>query len=479
MERRPLDKDHLTLVQMPRLPVGRLTTALAAEERNGLKLAFKLRLIALALVAVFIAAMNEWPQIIYHCVLSLGFVAIGALSLIPGRYSGSRAPEWTRWAVPLADLALVTFAVVYPNPFVGNGDLSELPLILRSDNLLYPVIFIALSTLTNSPRQVMWTGTVAAIMWVAASFWVAGLPGVRWMAMGTDPHAVMAHALVQQVFLLLVIAGLLAGAVNRSRALVLRQVTAERERTQLARYFSANLVDQLADADRPFDEVRSQTVAILFADIVGFTSLGEALSPVDLFGLLREFHKRMEAAVFANHGTLDKYLGDGLMASFGTPNTGPRDAANAMAAALAMTTTLAEWNRARGSRGEPILRIGIGLHWGPVVLGDIGGDHRLEFATIGDTVNIASRLEHMTRDLDSDIVVSIDLVNAIRASITPVEAETLLAEFTKSTLQTVRGRNAQLEVFARRRVSSSVERTSDTVGETTQAVAIPSTERVG
>jgi adenylate cyclase len=110
---------------------------------------------------------------------------------------------------------------------------------------------------------------------------------------------------VQHALLLLIVAGLLAGAVNRSRALVLRQVKAERERTQLARYFSANLVEQLADADRPLGEVRTQTVAVLFADIVGFTSLGESLSPVDLIGLLREFHQRMQAAAFANEGTLE------------------------------------------------------------------------------------------------------------------------------------------------------------------------------
>ncbi len=434
----------------PRAPAQRLETAFAAEERNGLKLAFRLRLAALGLVAIFLTAVNPFPDVLYYYALLLGFIVTGAASLVP-RPEGTGTPEWTRWAVPLADLALATFAVVYPNPF-GVSDFSDLPMLLRSDNLVFPVILIALSTLTSSPRQVLWTGTAAAIMWTLASFWVAGLPGLRWSTMGTDPHAVMAHSLVKQDFLLLVVAGLLSGAVNRSRALTLRQVKSERERTQLARYFSTNLVEQLADADRPLSEVREQTVAILFADIIGFTSLGEKLSPVDLIGLLREFHQRMQAAVFANHGTLDKYLGDGLMATFGTPKTTPRDAANALAAARDMTTALTAWNRNRQEQGQPVIRVGVGLHWGPVVLGDIGGDHRLEFATIGDTVNIASRLEHATRDLDADIVASIDLVDAMRACVGADEAQGLLLGFAAPTPHPVRGRSTPLEVFARVRV---------------------------
>jgi adenylate cyclase len=302
---------------------------------------------------------------------------------------------------------------------------------------------------------VIWTGVAGALCWTIGSLWVASLPGVHWTSLVSpsdatglnDPHAVVLQLLIKQVAVLLIITGVLAGAVARTRSLVFRQVKAERERTQLARYFSANLVDELADADRPLDQIRNQSVAVLFADVVGFTTLSETEPPERVITLLREFHARMQAAVFAHNGTLDKYLGDGLMATFGTPYPGTRDAANALGAARAMAASLAEWNTTREQQGLLAIRVGIGLHWGPVVLGDIGGENRLEFATIGDTVNVASRLEHMTRELGAEVVTSEDLVAALRGTLSEAEIEALLTGFIKSTPQPIRGRSAQLEIF--------------------------------
>ncbi len=205
------------------------------------------------------------------------------------------------------------------------------PLALRLDNVLYLMLFVGLSTLNYSPRQVIWTGVAGALCWTIGSLWVASLPGVHWTSLVSpsdatglnDPHAVVLQLLIKQVAVLLIITGVLAGAVARTRKLVLRQVKAERERTQLARYFSANLVDELADANRPLDQIRNQSVAVLFADIVGFTTLSEAEPPEVIIALLREFHDRMQAAVFAHGGTLDKYLGDGLMVARTVWNSPP------------------------------------------------------------------------------------------------------------------------------------------------------------
>lgn len=117
----------------------------------------------------------------------------------------------------------------------------------------------------------------------------------------------------------------------------------------------------------------------------------------------------MENEVFRHSGTLDKYLGDGLMATFGTPSTGPDDAGNALRCARAMIAAVETLNTARKVRGEATLRPSFGLHYGDVILGDIGAN-RLEFAVIGQTVNIASRLEALTRELGVALVASDALI---------------------------------------------------------------------
>lgn len=112
--------------------------------------------------------------------------------------------------------------------------------------------------------------------------------------------------------------------------------------------------------------------------------------------------------MFRHAGTLDKYLGDGLMATFGTPIAGETDASNALNCARAMLRAVDRLNADRNSAGEPPIRVSIGLHYGPVVVGDIGAN-RLEFAVIGNTVNVASRMEGATRELDMRLALTGDL----------------------------------------------------------------------
>jgi adenylate cyclase len=188
----------------------------------------------------------------------------------------------------------------------------------------------------------------------------------------------------------------------------------ERERSNLARYFSPNVVEELSVNDEPLKQVRTQDVAVLFADIVGFTAYADGRSPTEVIGTLRLFHERMECEVFRHQGTLDKYLGDGLMATFGTPFTGDCDAGNALRCAQAMIGSIDELNRERNNRGDPPIQLSLGLHYGQVVLGDIGLN-RLEFAVIGTTVNAASRLESLTREFGCALVASNDLVQRARA----------------------------------------------------------------
>lgn len=137
----------------------------------------------------------------------------------------------------------------------------------------------------------------------------------------------------------------------------------------------------------------NQTITILFADIRGFTSISEHAPPEKIVGLLNRYFSAMTDIIFAHGGTLDKYLGDGLMALFGAPTTTPEDASNALNAAVAMQRRLLGINIELRQEGLSEVGVGIGLHTGEVTVGYIGSERRSEYTAIGDSVNTASRLE--------------------------------------------------------------------------------------
>src|SRR5246127_726887 len=152
--------------------------------------------------------------------------------------------------------------------------------------------------------------------------------------------------------------------IGKLREIERLRAAAERARSNLSRYFSPNLVDMLAERDEPLGAVRRQTVAVLFADIVGFTRMAERMAPEAVVAMLRQYHERMTAQIFACGGTVEKYIGDAIFAVFGVPTASAEDAANALRCADMMLAALAEWNAERGREDLPQLGIGIGLNYG-------------------------------------------------------------------------------------------------------------------
>lgn len=137
----------------------------------------------------------------------------------------------------------------------------------------------------------------------------------------------------------------------------------------------------------------NQKITVLFADIRGFTAISEKENPEKVVGLLNKFFSAMTEIIFDNGGTLDKYIGDGLMALFGAPTATEEDALNAVKAAVTMQKKLATVNPELRAEGLPQISMGIGLHTGEATIGYIGSDRRSEYTAIGDTVNLASRLQ--------------------------------------------------------------------------------------
>jgi adenylate cyclase len=228
----------------------------------------------------------------------------------------------------------------------------------------------------------------------------------------------------------------------------LRQA-AERARNNLARYFSPNLVELLAAQDEPLGAVRRETVAVLFADIVGFTQMAETMSPEAVMAMLREFHARMTAQIFACGGTVDKYIGDAIVAVFGVPRASSKDAANALICAGKMLDALESWNRDRERGAEGRLAMGIGVNYGPAVVGDVGSEHSMSFTVIGDTVNTAERLQSLTRTLGTPLVVGDALVTAVKGS-SPDLAPEVMEQLEDQGEQSLRGRAGPVRIWTRK-----------------------------
>lgn len=404
--------------------------ALATAKQEGLQLAVRARYVALAVIACLLPIINpSWEQLYYLPLLGL-FALIGWGQVRVGRVGVSR-PEL---ALLFCDLALLTFIAVVPNPF-GSGR-WPVAMQFHFGNFIYFFVLLAGATLAYSWRTVIAFGTWTAGLWIIGIAWAWWQPDRApeltariTAAIGDDqrllqlisPNSIVFGTRIQEIVVFMIVAVTLAVAVRRGNDLLIRHAAVERERGNLARYFSPNVVEELSKNDEPLKQVRTQKVAVLFVDIVGFTAFADARTPEEVVRTLREFHALMEHEVFRHNGTLDKYLGDGLMATFGTPFTGETDASNALRCAQAMMAAADRWSGERKKAGEAPIRVSFGLHYGPVVLGDIGLTC-LEFAVIGSTVNAASRLEALTRTLDCALVVSDDLVRRAKAEIGSADA---------------------------------------------------------
>jgi adenylate cyclase len=165
-------------------------------------------------------------------------------------------------------------------------------------------------------------------------------------------------------------------------------------RANYSRFMPEYVVKQLLESPNSFRLGGvNQTVTVLFADIRGFTALSERENPEKVVGLLNRYFSAMTDIIFDHGGTLDKYIGDGLMAIFGAPTATPEDALNAVKAAVTMQKRITTLNEELRVDGMEQIAVGIGLHTGEATIGYIGSDKRSEYTAIGDTVNLASRLE--------------------------------------------------------------------------------------
>lgn len=441
------DEDSLAIRRQ-----ARISAAFGRAERDGLRLALHARFAALAVIAFWVLATQKGGGPLFY---GLAIVTLFAGSGIAYVWLSARSRNRSRiaYAFVALDALLLSVLLVTHNPFEPMA--MPPPMMLRGENFLYFFLLLALVALSYSPGLVLWFGLIgslghaAAVAVIAldprahvdAGLFFAPMSSEERLAAYLDPWFVDLTAQAYDVVLLLIVSATLAVVVSRSRRLVYRQAVVERQRANLARYFSPTMIDELAETDVPLDQTRRQDVAVLFADIVGFTAMASQRTPEQVIALLRDFQGRMEGCAFAHRGTVDKYIGDAVMVTFGTPYPAADDARRALECGRAMLDAIADWNRQRIAADEQPIRLGIGMHWGPAVLGDIGSQRRLEFAVVGDTVNVSSRIEGLTRGIGVDLLVSDELLTRAR------EAGADTESFVDLGLHVLRGRETPVRLW--------------------------------
>src|SRR5918998_5414305 len=417
----------LRLSWLPDASKDRLQSSIRRAELEGLRFAFFARLTAILIVSAWLFWIVPWPRDLYYGTYAFGFFLLG---YIPYRLRHHPLGEMIKLGFIVLDVALVSAAILIPPP-AAVGTEWPVQTRLRGQEFLYLLLLLAEAALTYSPRRVIWTGMSILVIWSIGFLTIYSQPDtLRFNDVATQGPLTSAAALdlvsqpgfvgltpwYTQLVASSLFTLLLTLTVWRSRRTLLSQVEAQVVRADLARYVSPDVAEALTRRGRTtFGDPATRTVAVLFADIVGFTRFTETLSPERTFALLRSFQERSCAIVFKHGGTLDKYLGDGFMATFGSVGLQPDAPARALACAFGLQQEIERWNRKRSGRGADPLRVSIGIHCGPVTVGNLGGRERVEFTVVGDVVNVASRLEEVTREVGGSIIASEDCIRAAGA----------------------------------------------------------------
>lgn len=204
----------------------------------------------------------------------------------------------------------------------------------------------------------------------------------------------------------------------------------------------------------------NRELAVLFSDIRSFTTISEAMRPDDLVNSLNRYFSTMVDIIMARHGVIDKYIGDAIMAFFGAPVSHADDAASSVLAALEMTEALDAFNRGQLAAGKPEFKIGIGINYGVVTVGNIGCDKKMDYTVIGDMVNLASRLEGLTKPYRQPLIFSEFLYDKVRDEF-PCRILDLVA---------VKGKTKGVRIYTARRSVTPVEAKAWAVHEEAMAM---------
>ena len=279
---------------------------------------------------------------------------------------------------------------------------------LKAPTLLYVFIFIALRALRFEARFVFAAGLAAAAGWLLMVLYVIMIDPDNTMITRDyvaymTSNSILLGAEFDKMVSILMVAAILGVALIRGRALLVRAVTESAAVRELSRFFAPEVAERIRGAEQEVavgsGELRD--AAILNLDLRGFTRFARTRDPDEVMGLLAEYQHRMVQAIQEQGGSIDKFLGDGIMATFGVTEASENHAADALRALERTLALGAEWTASKRAEGIPCPEVNGAVATGRVMFGAVGDATRLEYTVIGDAVNLSAKLEQHNKTLHS------------------------------------------------------------------------------
>lgn len=394
-------------------------------------------LVAGVMVLVLRPALGaDGPTLLPGVAVAVGASAaflVHGLGSLHVAHSGRFRP-WMGWVFATMDVALLVGVLHLSLRALdlGGAWLSAVP------GLWAAPLILSFGALRYNP----WIQAWVLVLLLAGLLGVALVNGVEGPGAPPPPSPAELPANVMRVIMLVLTGVVLVIAAWRARKLLHRAVHEVMRRQNLTRYLPPQLAVRLAE-DGEAVLVRGACVeaAVMFVDIRGFTRRTRRMPPEDVQSFLSAFRARVMAAADAHHGVVDKFIGDAAMIVFGAPVARPDAAAEAIACARAVLAETDRWSEALEKGGAAPVAVGIGLHWGTVFCGAVGTEERLEFTVLGDTVNVAARLQEECKTTGLSFVASREVL--AEAGETP-EGWVAMAP------HPVRGRDGDLTLFGQK-----------------------------
>ena len=395
-------------------------------------------------------------QIISFVQLAIVLI-FGALFVIaPRPFEGEIGFELTPWALGLYLVFTVvrliaSYRVRLPGWFLTVSVVADMALLmvliwsfhrtyqqppsfyLKAPTLLYVFIFIALRALRSDARYVLLAGGTAIVGWAILMIYAAvldteGMSITRDYILYMTGNKILLGAEFDKIIAIAVVTVVLAVAVVRARQTLYAAAAEGSAKRDLSRFFDANVARQITSGDNQIvaGEGEYRNAAVLMLDIRGFTALSSSLSAAALIRLLSDYQAQVVPVIQDRGGTIDKFLGDGVMATFGAAVPSNTYAADALRAVNEVLAAMAAWNDERAAAGLAPVSVNAAVATGELIFGAVGDDQRLEYTVIGEPVNLAAKLEkHAKAERVRGLVTDVAYQTALRQGYEPKSAHEL------------------------------------------------------